>query len=750
MMNTNTAAPDCETIRMSAMALRDGEKAELSEEEIKAHGRECAVCREVIEEDRVISDGFEGIRWVEMGEGVWEGVERRLRSMAEAGDFETRHRSRVVWWCIGAAACVAIAAIFAFWPNGTEKNNGAKPPLVKTPETPGVGGEEQPEALALVVELGEGAFGSDEGGMGQAAPFGSESSADDIAFGVIGEAFEKEGKQVLPIEIAEVYKGRLPTGRFDAEDRPVVRFECSMPTRRLGRRSKIFPPGTKVGIFLNRGESGTWSVSPLIRLGAGDGKFWRDQSRRYGAVEMAHESEDPVARYRELLPPTKPITQETYYALLYHPSPHAIPAVRAQWEMEIAKPEKEPGAYSETMYSLASLLCGLKDGESAESIFRYALSRNVGSRGQYLEWLTRLLLHTDDAFLERARDDLKEVLEALPDEKEINASGDAGLLGDYYGAISMLERVEALLGRPPLIDPWKPSEEEVRKIIVLGPPPSGRAAMGVYEENVRSSVIAIGVAGRPVSLGDGRRRQRLDIVDYLKGELPALADGKSAVCAFELPADSFRKDVLHEPGTRVALYLTGDAESGWDPLWMYAQSEANEEAWKKGVMEFLSVFEAGKLKNPAARYRDVLPEDPRQPLSYPAYYAIWQSRDGAAAPFVRARFDKSISGEMLSPGQTAGGNPRKLIELLARVNDAKSVGMVLEYIRGVRGGKGSYHALLPELCRRADEKALEEVETYLEGYLEELPEEKEVMESNDEALMSEYFETREALEAIKD
>ncbi|MCH8149153.1 MAG: hypothetical protein IH987_14415, partial [Planctomycetes bacterium] len=85
-------------------------------------------------------------------------------------------------------------------------------------------------AETLIVGVSEAALGNNpDAGGGMPAPFGRGQWADDIALGVVGEPFERDGKTFVQLDLIEVYKGRLPTGQFVTDDREVFRLECSLP-----------------------------------------------------------------------------------------------------------------------------------------------------------------------------------------------------------------------------------------------------------------------------------------------------------------------------------------------------------------------------------------------------------------------------------------------------------------------------------------------------------------------------------------
>ena len=82
---------DCESIRIAAMALADGEESSLSTKQIESHVFNCDACREEIEQLRVTTELLSSHRRLNPNVNVWPMVNERIEA-ASAGTQQFRWR----------------------------------------------------------------------------------------------------------------------------------------------------------------------------------------------------------------------------------------------------------------------------------------------------------------------------------------------------------------------------------------------------------------------------------------------------------------------------------------------------------------------------------------------------------------------------------------------------------------------------------------------------------------------------------
>jgi hypothetical protein len=438
-----TDAKVCEQVRISAMAVADCEESPMAEAQIVEHLLECPACREEI--DRVVGrDPLpSNIDWAESAERVWPPLRIRLQqneTERTRNELPTTDRSRTgigrVRWAIwsGTAVCACMAIGIGWWMSRSEPirvdANQSKPEI----------------ARPLVLIISESAISDSAGGSsesGQNAPFGEEADADDIALAVVGETFERDGKKMIYMELLVVFKGRLPTGTFGAEDRPVYRVECSLPERLLGLRSQLFRQGSRVAIYLDHPPSGGWTAKSIRDLSTSE-QSWRESVKRFCDVQMAAEADDPAERYRELLAVEQPLLLDdaAYHALMYTPSIHALPMVRQHWQRSIGgKPISVAGMVRSSELPvaggaggfggggfggdgvvggtrstpsptrLARVLARLNDAESVKSVLQYGMLQPPDARSDYLELLPALCQNADAVTLRFVRGEVKKAMD---------------------------------------------------------------------------------------------------------------------------------------------------------------------------------------------------------------------------------------------------------------------------------------------------------------------------------------------------
>jgi hypothetical protein len=81
---------DCESVRLAAMALSDGESSSLGRKEIEAHLNECELCSEEMESLFVIDEIFKSQNRMTIQADVWPVISERLESKAASASFRWR------------------------------------------------------------------------------------------------------------------------------------------------------------------------------------------------------------------------------------------------------------------------------------------------------------------------------------------------------------------------------------------------------------------------------------------------------------------------------------------------------------------------------------------------------------------------------------------------------------------------------------------------------------------------------------
>jgi predicted anti-sigma-YlaC factor YlaD len=98
----------CEAVRLSALAIRDGETPPLPKAQIQAHLRECPDCRREVAEQSDIAGLLAAQKRRSQDEPVWPAIASRLASMA-AGPGE---RANLAWLVLlGCALVIYKAAV---------------------------------------------------------------------------------------------------------------------------------------------------------------------------------------------------------------------------------------------------------------------------------------------------------------------------------------------------------------------------------------------------------------------------------------------------------------------------------------------------------------------------------------------------------------------------------------------------------------------------------------------------------------
>jgi hypothetical protein len=498
---------DCQQVQLSAAALLDAESATLDREQIATHLDSCDACRMAVEDAQQIVARLSTCSRESADFDAWPHLQQKISSEDPVPTKENQPSIEVlvekkslsssigVCGLIGVGGlCLAlllavIALIYYGAGNSTnppENEIVQRPPNPTQPPTPssdntnirntnipnsttadpiaegngnsanGNPGNEDHESSdpdhtstvnadaigELTVSIEE-SFFENSGEAGAPLPF-SDEMADDIAHASVDRIKERRGKKFLVLDLLEVYKGRLPMGRFVASDRNEIWMECSLPPRNLGLRSELFKPGSRVLVYFKKKAKKKWAVTMMT---PNPNPGWLRQVKRYCDIELAASDKDPAARYQQLLlvEGKGQIDGAAYHAIFRNPSPHAIPVIRSIWESGIKAEPKDSGDGIQTpsVYT-AWLLASIHDEGSVESILEHALKQNFGERSQYFEMMTWLCTKADDELTMKVIARLEQLKAKLPSQAEVDAAKDPKLTTEFYSIFYSLDRLKKL------------------------------------------------------------------------------------------------------------------------------------------------------------------------------------------------------------------------------------------------------------------------------------------------------------------
>lgn len=449
---------DCEQIRISAMAISDGEEGPISSAQIDEHVRECAACREEVESLCDASPLPPTIRRAKSTESIWPSLESRLRDLPSvscgsntvtiAGAGRTTNDSVARRLALfSTASCILVAGLI-FWSVSQSASRRYSD-----------GGELSNSFLVMINESAiDGLDDSAEEELVIRTPFSDETNADEIALAVVDRTFKREGRRFARMKLVSSYKGRIPVRSLDEGQQPSY-LESLLPRE----SAELFAPGNRLGLYLDGTTSRGWAVTSILDL-ADEEESWHANVERFCDVFLACKTDDSAARYQELLatPDHMLLDAPAYYALMAHPCPHAEEAVRPLWHQAIAMhlPEGDSGAggggfggaganedddagqvsvanqqpggqqtpgtvqkevppsnfegFQQVEISpplaVAQVLARIHDHQSAESVLQYAMRLPSGVRADYFDLLPDLCRDADPRIIRTTRDSLASLL----------------------------------------------------------------------------------------------------------------------------------------------------------------------------------------------------------------------------------------------------------------------------------------------------------------------------------------------------
>ncbi|MDP6446733.1 MAG: hypothetical protein QF805_23275, partial [Pirellulaceae bacterium] len=275
---------------------------------------------------------------------------------------------------------------------------------------------DQPPALA--VSIAAHLFEETADGGGAPAPFSDESQADELAIGVVQEVVGQGDVKRLPVNLNKVFIGRLPTGRFLAADKMVVRIECSLPPKNLGARSQLYKPGALVVVYLARDKANAWTVTSLLPINPGNKKYWTQRLQTFADVVLAGESDEPEQEFRKLLviQPNGGLEFTLLQAMMIHPHAAARPVVRELWRNRVKQHPVDPPKEGEMVgaMSFVYLMRTLNESDMLDEILEHGLRQKSGRRSWYLSELRVMGDYANDDARERLRGGLEKFLDDSP------------------------------------------------------------------------------------------------------------------------------------------------------------------------------------------------------------------------------------------------------------------------------------------------------------------------------------------------
>jgi len=452
---------DCEQIRISAMAISDGEEGPIPSTQIDEHVRECAACREEVELLCDSSPLPPTIRRAKSTESIWQSLELRLHELPSAGSGPSvvtitsarRTTSDSVarrLALFSTASCILVAGLI-FWSVSQSASRRYSD-----------GGDLSNSLLVTISESAPGGLDdSAEEEFVTRTPFSDETDADDIALAVVDGTFKREGTRFVRMRLVSAYKGRIPVGHLKEGQQQSFYVESRLPLE----SAELFVPGNRLGLYLDGNVDCGWTVTSIRDL-ADEEESWHANVERFCDVLLACETDDSAARYQELLATADSVLLDApaYYALMAHSCPHAEEAVRPLWHQAIAmhfpqqssglpgggggfvgaganddddagqvyaadqQPggQQAPGTVQKEMppsifeafqreeisppLAVAQVLARIHDHESAESVLQYAMGLPSGVRADYFDLLPDLCRDADPQFIRTTRDSLASLL----------------------------------------------------------------------------------------------------------------------------------------------------------------------------------------------------------------------------------------------------------------------------------------------------------------------------------------------------
>lgn len=447
--------PTCEQIRIAAAARDDGEAAEISDHEVNAHVEQCAACRESLASLAELQTHFDGAERIADDYDVWTSIRATLNSGNTPPAAPTRNGRYAIGIAVVALILLLAVLIPAWWnsskPDGAlddkaPKTAGSLIPKGHEDEQPKIDGgsstdvSKPPEASPLIVAIAPRLFDAPSVEAGAPAPYSDESYADEFALGVVKEVVERKGVKFLPLELNNVFLGRLPTGPFLAEDVHVIRVECSLPPHDLGLRSQLYKPGTNVVVYLHRDEGDRWVVSSIVPITPGQEMYWRERLQMFADIILAREAKDPEKRFHELLVMEPDGSLPNYFPIMIFPHPAARPVIRDLWRQWVKEHPVDPDNNDmKGALALIYLMRSLNEGEMLDEVLAHALRQKPGQRAAYFSELRIQSDYADADARRRLAEGLQKFLDASPALESLDSVKDLAMWSDVANARQALQ-----------------------------------------------------------------------------------------------------------------------------------------------------------------------------------------------------------------------------------------------------------------------------------------------------------------------
>ena len=432
----------CAQIRISAMAICDGDTPPVDRQTVDKHLRACAACRAAVERLDVANLLPADIERMAVPGELWSRVRSRLAGRGTHDDAVVRRANMIprnlqrpswkAWWPAAICAGVLISLGVGVWLFSGDAQDGSEPSAKPTSAAQQLRENQDAPAskvdnLIVLEPLPPTKFAGEP-----LPPFWYESQADVIAIAVMGETKPGGEQKVIRIEIVEVLKGKQQLGPFESAD-GLVPFGCIMPENPQ-RFSDMYRAGERVAVFLQK-KAGGWSTLQMTHLTGAREAPWKARVQPCLDVLLAADADDPKQRYAELLVVKDAATgklrrglnETAYYALLLNPDPRAAEFVRemlvalvdsptrqefdklknlypqvfggVSLEMLRRKNQSGPTVFPNTPRQLSALLAKMHDAPSVVPVLIHMVGLTEGERYEFIQLLPQLCQDADDDIL---------------------------------------------------------------------------------------------------------------------------------------------------------------------------------------------------------------------------------------------------------------------------------------------------------------------------------------------------------------
>lgn len=317
---------ECETIRIAAMAIADGDAPIVPHDTIEQHLGECESCRNAIAELDIPNLLPSDLQRVAPPSDLWSEVGSTLRD-EHSKPQQTTHPVRSQANTKSRVPMIAVVACLLFMAGA-----GVTWTLFRGDTV---------DDLIVLAPVPEGSLSKPR------MPFSLEAEADVIAIAVMGRRHSRGGQPVIRMQLVEVLKGGQQVGPLESGD-GFAPFGCIVP-KNPRRFSDMYREGERVSVYLKNADSG-WSTLQMTPLTAENEPQWKADVELFLDVLLAPQTDDPEQRYEQLLAANtagRPhLTDASFYALNANPDSRAAGVLRGMLIAEIGPSQHAKSARS--------------------------------------------------------------------------------------------------------------------------------------------------------------------------------------------------------------------------------------------------------------------------------------------------------------------------------------------------------------------------------------------------------------------